>query len=129
MKADTTKATAEAAEGTLFRGNDWFDPLGAGVRTRIRGFIEEREAALGRDRYERPPLAEAGVGGGPVVGAGHRHGRARQLIGTFGPMTVRVPRARLEAPDTEPRRTPSLTPGPHSNRRSDRRTYLDPGSR
>jgi hypothetical protein len=43
------------------------------VRTRIRGFTEdlleaERDAALGRDRYERPRLAEAGVGGGPVVG-------------------------------------------------------------
>jgi hypothetical protein len=33
------------------------------------------------------------------VGAGHRHGhRERGLIGTFGPVTVRVPRARLEAP-------------------------------
>jgi hypothetical protein len=28
------------------------------------------------------------------VGAGHRHGhRERQLMGTFGPVTVRVPRA------------------------------------
>jgi hypothetical protein len=55
MKTVTTKATAEAAEGTLFRGDDWFHPLGAGVRTRIRAFIEElpeaeRDAALGRDR-------------------------------------------------------------------------------
>jgi putative transposase len=102
MKTDTIKATEEAAEATLFLGDDWFDPLEAGVRTRIRGFIEELleaelDAALGRDRYERPRLAEAGVGGGPVVGAGHRHGhRERQLMGTFGPATVRVPRARLE---------------------------------
>ena len=105
MKTDTIKATAESAEGTLFLGGDWFDPLEAGVRTRIRGFIEELleeelDAALGRDRYERPRLSETGVGGGPVVGAGHRHGhRERQLIGTFGPVTVRVPRARLEASD------------------------------
>ena len=41
MKTDTTKGTTEAAEGTLFLGADWFDPLEAGVRTRIRGFIEE----------------------------------------------------------------------------------------
>jgi hypothetical protein len=41
MKTDTTKATADAAEGTLFLGDDWFDPLEAGVRTRIRSFIEE----------------------------------------------------------------------------------------
>jgi|ERR1700732_3700048 len=55
MKTVTTKATAEAAEGTLFRGDDWFHPLGAGVRTRIRAFVEElpeaeRDAAPGRDR-------------------------------------------------------------------------------
>src|ERR1700692_1696744 len=105
MKTDTTKATADAAEGTLFLGDDWFDPLEAGVRTRIRSFIEELleaelDAALGRDRYQRPRLAETGVGGRPVVGAGHRHGhRERGLMGTFGPVTVRVPRARLEAPD------------------------------
>ena len=102
MKTNTIKATAESAEGTLFLGDDWFDPLEAGVRTRIRGFIEELletelDAALGRDRYERPRLAETGVGGRPLVGAGHRHGhRERQLMGTFGPATVRVPRARLE---------------------------------
>jgi putative transposase len=105
MKTDSTKATAGAAEGTLFLGDDWFDPLEAGVRTRIRSFIEELleaelDVALGRDRYERPRLAETGVGGRPVVGAGHRHGhRQRGLMGTFGPVTVRVPRARLEAPD------------------------------
>ena len=94
MKTNTIKATAESAEGTLFLGDDWFDPLEAGVRTRIRGFIEELletelDAALGRDRYERPRLAETGVGGRPLVGAGHRHGhRERQLMGTFGPATV-----------------------------------------
>ena len=32
-------APAEAAEGTPFLGGDWFDPLEAGVRTYIRGFI------------------------------------------------------------------------------------------
>jgi putative transposase len=105
MKTDITKATAEAAEGTLFLGDDWFDPLEAGVRTRIRGFIEklleaELDAALGRDRYERPRLGETGVGGGSVAGAGHRHGhRERQLMGTFGAVTVLVPRARLETSD------------------------------
>jgi putative transposase len=108
MKTDITNATAQAAEGTLFLGDDWFDPLEAGVRTRIRGFIEdlleaELDTALGRDRYQRPRLAKAAVGGRPVVGAGHRHGhRERQLIGTFGPVTVRVPRAR---PDTSEGKT------------------------
>src|SRR5271169_6419237 len=107
MKTDITNATAQAAEGTLFLGDDWFDPLEAGVRTRIRGFIEELleaelDTALGRDRYQRPRLAETAVGGRPVVGAGHRHGhRERQLMGTFGPVTVRVPRARLETSDSK----------------------------
>ena len=99
MKTDITNATAQAAEGTLFLGDDWFDPLEAGLRTRVRGFIEgileaELDAALGRDRYQRPRVAESGQLTG---GAGHRHGhRERQLMGTFGPVTVRVPRARLD---------------------------------
>jgi putative transposase len=73
-----------------FLGADWFDPLEAGVRQQIRGFIEtmleeELAAALGRGRYDRDPNA-----------AGHRNGhRDRQLLGTFGPMTVSVPRARM----------------------------------
>ena len=77
-----------------FVGTDWFDPLEAGVRQRIRGFIEamleaELEAALHRRRYER--IGEV---------QGHRHGRRdRQLLGTFGPVTVAVPRARLLAAD------------------------------
>jgi putative transposase len=105
MKADTIKPPADAAEATLFLGDDWFDPLETGVRTRIRGFIEELleaelDAALGRDRYERPRLAETCVGGRAVIGDGHRHGhRERQLMGTFGPVTVRVPRARLDRSD------------------------------
>jgi hypothetical protein len=38
MKTVTTKATADTTKGTLFLGDDWFDPLETGVR--IRGFIE-----------------------------------------------------------------------------------------
>ena len=105
MKMNTIKSPVEAAEGTLFLGDDWFDPLEAGVRTRIRGFIEELleaelDVALGRDRYERSRLAETGAGGKPIVKAGHRHGhRERQILGSFGPVTVRVPRARLDTSD------------------------------
>jgi transposase-like protein len=102
MKTDTIIATEEAAEGTLFLGDDWFDPLEAGVRTRIRSFIEELleaelDVALGRDRYERPRLAETGVGGRPVVGAGHRHGhRQRGLMGTRLILDGTVVRVRLD---------------------------------
>ncbi len=83
---ETTATTAPQP----FRGEDWFDPLEGAVRERIRGFIEEMlegelDAALQRRRYDRR---------GPAHG--HRHGhRERQLIGTFGPVTVSVPRARL----------------------------------
>src|SRR6058998_1875607 len=102
MNTDSTKAAAEAAEGTLFLGDDWFDPLENGVRTRIRGFIEELleaelDAALGRGRYERPgEVGDASPKG--VVGARHGH-RGRSLVGTFGATTVRVPRARLATPE------------------------------
>ncbi len=74
-----------------FSGADWFDPLEEAVRLSVRGFIEglvEEELALalgGRKRYQRR--------GRPV---GYRNGhRDRQLIGTFGPVTVSLPRARL----------------------------------
>src|SRR5512143_3135327 len=79
------------APSTPFEGADWLDPLEERVRQSIRGFIEqlvesELEAFLGRQRYGR---------GGPV--AGHRHGhRERQLLGTFGPTTVSLPRARVQ---------------------------------
>ncbi len=90
MDGDSNKGPAE---GALFTGDAWFDPLEAGIRSRIRGLIEELveqelEAALGRGRYER---------GCPV---GHRHGhRHRRLTGSFGPVEVTVPRARLRAED------------------------------
>jgi transposase-like protein len=60
------------------------------VRGRVRSFIEdlleeELEAALGRERYQRG-----------AVSNGRRHGhRPRQLVTTFGPLTLSVPRARL----------------------------------
>jgi putative transposase len=81
-----------------FLGADWFDPLEAGVRQQIRSFIEEMleselSAALGRARYDR----NAGV-------AGYRNGhRDRQLLGTFGPVSVSVPRARLAGGDGKPK--------------------------
>ena len=113
MKTDTTKATAEAAEGTLFLGDDWFDPLESGVRTRIRGFIEELleaelDVALGRDRYQRPRRDRRRRPAG--VGAGHRHGhRERGLMGTFGPVTVRRT-ARRPSGRTRPFRPTSGAP-------------------
>jgi transposase-like protein len=60
------------------------------VRSQVRAFIEqlleeELEVALGRGRYQR------GAGS-----TGRRHGhRPRQLVTTFGPLRLSVPRARL----------------------------------
>jgi transposase-like protein len=102
MTTDSTKTAVGPSEGGSFLFDDWFDPLETGVRTRIRGFIEELlkaelDAALGRNRYERP-----GMRGGdcPKGAAGSRHGhRERGLMGTFGATTIRVPRARLATPE------------------------------
>jgi len=56
MKTNTIKPAAHVAEGDVFLGENWFDPLEAAVRTRVRGFIEdlletELDAALARKRY------------------------------------------------------------------------------
>jgi putative transposase len=76
---------------SLFDGADWFDPVEAGIRERMRGFIEtmldeELTAALGRGRYRRCGAAAGG----------YRHGvRHRQLLGSFGPLDIAVPRGRV----------------------------------
>lgn len=85
--------------------NSWFDPIEAGIRDRVREFIgtmfeAELEEALSRPRYVR--LGKAAVGDLARAGAitGHRHGhRSRKLLGSFGPITIAVPRARLNTPD------------------------------
>ena len=86
--------TKSDADGTpLFAGAAWFDPIEAGIRERVRGFIQELleqelAAALGRARHER---AE----GEPK---GYRNGtQERQLLGSFGPVEISVPRARMAA--------------------------------
>ncbi len=91
MEQNSTKTQADGT--ALFAGDAWFDPIEAGIRERVRGFIEELleqelTAALGRTRHER---AE----GEP---AGYRNGtRERQLLGSFGPVALSVPRARMAA--------------------------------
>ena len=91
MDEDSIKQPA--AEAALFAGEAWFDPIEAGLRGRIRGFLEELieqelGAAPGRGRYER---------GGA---AGHRHGqRTRRLAGSFGAVEIAVPRGRLRSED------------------------------
>ena len=92
MGEDSSK---QAAERPLLAGDAWFDPLEAVLRGRIRGLIEELveqelEAALGRGRHRR----------GEAAAVGHRHGhRTRRLTGSFGPVELAVPRARLRPGD------------------------------
>jgi putative transposase len=81
--------------------DNWFDPIETEVRARAREFIEELirgelDAALARPRYGRGQKLDDEGGAGV---AGHRHGsRTRSLTGTFGPIEIEVPRARLQTP-------------------------------
>jgi putative transposase len=84
--------------------DDWFDPIEAGLRERVREFIEEMireelDEVLARPRYgRRRKMCANDAEPQPVVG--HRHGsRERSLTGTFGKTRIAVPRARLEQPD------------------------------
>jgi putative transposase len=91
---DTTK------ESSKFLGMGGFDPIEVIIRDRVRGFIEELveaelDDALGRSRYQRPGTADVARRPG-----GYRHGRReRQLLGSFGPVTISVPRGRLNNVD------------------------------
>ena len=67
--------------------DDWFDPIEAGIRQRVRGFIEalieaELDSVLSRPRYGRRKDGRDGETAAGVMG--HRHGRrTRTLTGTF----------------------------------------------
>jgi putative transposase len=84
--------------------DNWFDPIEAGLREQVRGFIEELihrelDKVLARPHYGR--RSKNNDDANDAVGAaGHRHGsRPRTLMGTFGKVEINVPRARLEGPD------------------------------
>src|SRR5450631_4434105 len=102
MKTDTTKPACDVADEKLF--DNWFDPVEAGLRAKVRGFIEsmieeELDTALLRPRYgRRLELTGPDNAAAPIVG--HRHGhRMRSLTGTFGPTQIAVPRARIIGED------------------------------
>jgi putative transposase len=105
MTDNTTKSPAlqSPAETAVQLLDDWFDPIEAGLRDRVREFIQtmieaELEAALSRPRYARRPITPDESGGGPSGITGHRHGhRSRSLLGTFGRVEIAVPRARLDS--------------------------------
>jgi transposase-like protein len=86
------KQITDTASFALLAGEAGFDPIEERLRASVRATIEavfEEELAsfLGRLRYDRSE----------GLAKGYRHGRReRQLTGTFGTETVRVPRARIE---------------------------------
>src|SRR4030081_2039597 len=104
MTGTTTKPDSlqPAAEMAVDLFDNWFDPIETEVRARAREFIEEMirgelDTVLARPRYSRSQKAgneeRAGMGG-------HRPGsRRRSLTGTFGPLEIAVPRARLSTPE------------------------------
>src|SRR6516225_7955275 len=104
MASNITKTAPSQGEAQtapqLF--DDWFDPIETAVRDRARAFIEELirselDAALARPRYERSKKVAPEEGHGIT---GHRHGsRPRLLTGSFGPIAIAVPRARLNMAD------------------------------
>ena len=118
-----TTSTAIDEQSPL-AGDAWRDQLEATVRDHVRGFIEELVEAelcafLGRGRYVRKPAStearaaaekQEGLGDDEPAAApvprlddgarGHRNGgRERTIMGTFGKLTVSIPRARLDRPD------------------------------
>ena len=97
MTSTTTKPAVQPdAETAVYLFDDWFDPIEAGLRDRVREFIEtmvraELDAALARPRYGRRPDASDGGDVAPAGVAGHRHGsRTRTLMGTFGSTEISV---------------------------------------
>src|SRR5271169_4477699 len=102
----TTKLESQpAAETAVHLFDNWFDPIEAGLRDRVREFIHamiegELDLALSRPRYARHAKPPSGEAEGAVSASGHRHGhRSRSLLGSFGQVQIEVPRARLNSPD------------------------------
>jgi transposase-like protein len=85
--------------------DNWFDPIEAGLRDRVREFLQamleaELEGVLSRSRYVRRAKPLGGDSDDAPSVTGHRHGhRSRSLLGTFGKVKIAVPRARLDTLD------------------------------
>src|ERR1700687_4283286 len=103
MKRIITKPdSSQPVAGTVvYLFDDWFDPIEAGVRDRVRGFIQamidgELDETLMRPRYGRRSASSSDKNNGLAGVAGHRHGhRSRSLTGTLGRAEIAVARARL----------------------------------
>src|SRR3974377_749098 len=98
-------SSQSAAETAVYLFDDWFDPIEAQVRDRVRGFIQamiegELDETLSRPAAGRRSASSSGKNEGLAAVAGHRHGhRSRSLTGTFGRTEIAGPRAALAGPD------------------------------
>jgi putative transposase len=107
MTSVTTKLelSQPQTETAVHLFDNWFDPIEAGVRARVRDFIQamiegELDTALSRPRYGRRAKESSGDSEATKEATGHRHGhRSRSLMGTFGKVEIKVPRARLNTAD------------------------------
>jgi putative transposase len=107
MKSTITKpdSSQPVTDTAVYLFDDWFDPIEAQVRERVRGFIQamiegELDETLQRPRYGRRSKGSDGESEGVIAVSGHRHGhRSRSLTGTFGTTEIKVPRARLAGAD------------------------------
>ena len=111
MTSTTTKPAADLPdqETSVYLFDDWFDPIEAGVRDRVRGFIEtmirtELDTVLARPRYARQPAANHGSDAGV---AGHRHGSRTRSSFSPASRVVRW-RSRHGRSDAWRRRRPAL---------------------
>src|SRR5713101_3869763 len=99
MTSNSTNSAAlqSQAETAIHLLDNWFDPIEAGLRDRVREFIQgmieaELEAALSRRRYARRPKEASANADGASGITGHRHGhRSRSLLGTFGRVEIAGP--------------------------------------
>ena len=83
MKSITTKSdSSQPVSGSpVYLFDDWFDPIEAQVRERVRGFIQamiesELDETLQRPRYKRPALSsDDETRASTATGTGIGHGR------------------------------------------------------
>src|SRR5260370_20357020 len=107
MTSVTTKpdSSQPQTETAVHLFDNWFDPIEAGLRDRAREFLQamlqgELDLVLARSRYARRAKPASGDAEGVVGSTGPRHRPpARSLLGSFGPVEIEVPRARVDISD------------------------------
>ena len=87
MTTDTTSQVAGAAETELFLGADWFDPLEAGMRTRISSPLCSRTRPRPRPASATTVCRFHGAGGGGPKGK--RNGNYKHGLFTAEAMQMR----------------------------------------